>query len=220
VTGGGRPTINVPNVNAADYMSIADYKLAVVGGVGVVQTLQGGVWTTCVTSACKGTGWSYSGGTWTSGSTPTSATYYAEGNVQVGSTSGNSNRAVSVIATGNIDVASGAKLTPENTQKVQFITNGDFTMTGNIDLDDATAIEGQILVRGQFEVGGNTEFQGRVVIQDVAGAGTTVGNGMSRIHGSVMFTYNGTLGAVSTTTTVVTNGPPTYVNNVSGWMEQ
>jgi len=47
-----------------------------------------------------------------------------------------------------------------------------------------------------------------------------VADGASRIHGSVKFTYNGTLSDLSTTTVVTTSGPTTYVNNVSGWMEQ
>ena len=219
-TGGGRPTINVPSIQASDYLALADYKLAVVGGVGQVQTLVAGVWTTCTTATCKGTGWNYAGGTWTSGSNPTSATYYAEGNVRVSGTTGSANRAVSVIATGNIDVQANAKLTPENSAKIQFVSNGDFQMNGNVDLDDPTAIEGQIMVRGQFEAGGALEFQGRVMVQDVAGAGSPVGNGLSRIHGAVRFTYNGTLGAVSTTSTSTVAAPTTYVNNVSGWMEQ
>lgn len=218
-TGGGRPTINVPEIRASDYLSIADYKLVVQSGVGVVQTLQGGVWTNCTTSACKGTDWSYSGGTWSSGSNPTSATYYIEGNVDIGNTSGSANRAVSVIATGNINVQGGsAELTPANAQKIQFVADGDVEIVNGADLDDPTTVEGQILVRGQFEAGGNMEFQGRVMVQDVQGAGSLVADGGNRIHGSVKFTYNGTLGAVRTTTT--TPGAPTYVNNVSGWMEQ
>ena len=220
-TGGGRPTINVPNIRAIDYISLADYKLTTVGGVPVVQTLVAGVWTTCVTSACKGTGWTYSGGTWSSGSTPTSATYYIEGNVDIGNTSGSANRAVSVIATGDINVQGGsAELTPENEQKIQFVSDGDIEIVNGADLDDPTMIEGQILARGQFEAGGNMEFQGRVMVQDVPGVGNLVADNANRIHGSVKFTYNGTLGAISTTTTTTTTNAPTYVNNVSGWMEQ
>jgi hypothetical protein len=64
------------------------------------------------------------------------------------------------------------------------------------------------------------EFQGRVMVQDVAGVGNLVADNANRIHGSVKFTYNGTLGAISTTTTTTTTNAPTYVNNVSGWMEQ
>ena len=216
-TGGGRPTVNVPNIQASSYMSIADYKLTSTGGV---QTQSGGVWSNCVTAACKGTGWTFSGGTWTSGKTPTAATYYVEGNVNVAGTTGSSNRVMSVIATGNIDITGNAKLTPENTERIQFVTDGDLRMVGSVDLDDPTTVEGQILVRGQFEGGGNMEFQGRVMAQDVAGAGSMIANGGSRIHGSVTFTYNGTLGAISSTSTSTTPGPTTYVNNVSGWMEQ
>lgn len=219
-TGGGRPTINVPSIQASDYAAIADYKLAVVAGVGEVQTRVAGVWTVCTTVSCKGTGWSYSGGTWSSGSTPTSATYFAEGNVRVNGTTGSSHRAVSVIATGNIDVQANAKLSPENSEKIQFVCDGDFQMNGNVMIDDATAVEGQIMVRGQFEAGGSLEFQGRVMVQDAVGAGTTVGDGLNKINGAVRFTYNGTLGAMSTTTTSTVAAPTTYVNNVSGWMEQ
>lgn len=218
-TGGGRPTINVPDIQASNYMSLADYKLT---STGAVQTKVSGVWTNCTTAACKGIDWTFSGGTWSSGKTPTAATYYVEGNVTIGPTSGTANRAVSVIATGNIDVNSNqAKLTPATTaNNIQFVTNGDLTINAS-DLDvDASALEGQILVRGQMDAGGNMEFQGRVLVQDVSGAGTLVADGASRIHGSVKFTYNGTLSDLSTTTTVTTSGPTTYVNNVSGWMEQ
>ena len=215
-TGGGRPTINVPDIQAADYLSLADYKLT---SSGTVQTYSGGTWSTCTTSACKNIGWTYSSGTWTSGKNPSSATYYVEGNATIGPTNGSSNKVVSVIATGNIDInSSQAKLTPENSEKIQFVCDGDLTINA-ADLDDPSSVEGQVMVRGQMDAGGNMEFQGRVLIQDVSGAGTAVADGASRIHGSVNFTYNGTLGAISTTTTTTT-GPTTYVNNVSGWMEQ
>ena len=159
------------------------------------------------------------GGTWQSGSIPTSATYYAEGNVRMNSTTGSSYRAVSVIATGNIDVQPNSKLTPENSEKIQFVCDGDLTINAS-DLDETANIDGQILVRGQMDAGGSMEFQGRILIQDVAGAGTSVANGASRIHGSVNFVYNGSLGAIQTTTTTTTTGATTYVNNVLGWMEQ
>lgn len=220
-TGGGRPTINVPEIRAEDYISLADYKLTTEGGVGVVQTKVSGVWTTC--GSCTGTGWTYSGGNWTSGSDPTPATYYVEGNAIIANTSGSTNRAVSVIATGDINVQGGsAELTPAATaNNIQFVANGDVSVGGNADLDaSSTLIEGQIMVRGQFEAGGNMSFQGRVMVQDVQGAGNLVANGGNRIYGSVSFNYNGSLGAISTTTTVTTNNAPTYVNNVSGWMEQ
>ncbi len=216
-TGGGRPTVNVPNIRAQDYIGLADYKLT---STGAVQTYSGGTWNNCTTSACKGTDWTFSGGMWNLGSNPTSATYYVEGNVDIGPTSGSANRAVSVISTGSINVHGNAKLTPENSAKIQFVADGDVEIVNGADLDDPTQVEGQIMVRGQFEAGGNMEFQGRVMVQDVAGVGNLVADNTNRIHGSVKFTYNGTLGAISTTSTVTTTGAPTYVNNVSGWMEQ
>ena len=215
--GGGRPTINVPNIQASNYIHLADYKLS---SSGTVQTLSGGVWTNCSTSACKNTGWSFSGGMWNLGKDPGVGTYYVEGDVDIGPTSGNNNNAVSVIATGSINIHGNAKLTPENSERIQFVADGDVEIVNGADLDDPTTVEGQILVRGQFEAGGNMEFQGRVMVQDVQSVGNLVENGTNRIHGGVKFTYNGTLGAISSTTTVTTNGPPTYVNNVSGWMEQ
>lgn len=224
VTGTGRATINVPDVRAESYESIADYKLTVVAGSAVVQTraTPTSPWATCTTSACNGTGWTYSGGTWTSGSDPTPATYFVDGNVVIANTSGSTNRAVSVLATGDIAVMGGsAELTPAaSAGNIQFVSNGDVTVVNGANLDaDSTLIEGQIMVRGQFEAGGNMSFQGRVVVQDVAGLGHLVGDGLSRIHGSVRFTYNGSLGSPFTSP-VTTTSAPTYVNNVSGWMEQ
>jgi predicted acyltransferase (DUF342 family) len=167
-------------------------------------------------NACNNTDWSYSGGTWSSGKDPAAATYYIEGNVDIGPTSGGSNRSVSVIATGDINVHGNAKLTPENNDRIQFICNGDLDMEGTLDLDDPTTVEGQIMVRGQFDAGGNMEFQGRVMVQDVRWRGNLVDE--NTIHGGVVFTYNGTLGAISTTTVIP--GSTTYVNNVTGWVEQ
>ena len=223
-TGGGRSTVNMQNVQASDYISQADYKLT---SGGAVQTLSGGVWSVCSTAPCQATGWTYSGGTWSlSGSTAGTGTYYVEGNVSVsgspnggGSGKNATNLALSIIATGSINISGSPKFTPENGAKIQFITDQDLKITGSGDFDDPTTVEGQIMVRGQFEAGGNMEFQGRVVVQDTVNTDNTVAAGANRIHGSVKFTYNGTLGDITTTTTIP-GTPTSYVNNVSGWMEQ
>jgi hypothetical protein len=217
-SGGGRPTVTVPEIQASNYENLANYKLAVVAGVGQVQTKVGGVWTECTSGSCKTTGWEYSGGVWNLGKSPGTGTYYVEGDVDIGPTSGSSNNAVSVISTGSINVHGNAKLTPANTAKVQFVANGDIEIVNGADLDDLTVADGQILVRGQFEAGGNMEFQGRVLVQDVQGVGNLVDNGGNRIHGSVKFTYTGSLEDISTTIEIP--GSTTYTNNVSGWMEQ
>lgn len=223
--GGGRPTVNVPDVHASDYISYAGYKLTTVGGAGVVQTLVNGTWTTCTTAACKSTGWSYSGGNWSiSGNSASSATYYVEGNATVsgspnggGSGKNATNLALSIIATGNITISGTPKFTPENNAKIQFVTDKDLTISGNTDLDDTTNVEGQIMVREQISISGNPEFQGRIIVQNSTSTG---GIATNTITGNPTLTYNGTLGAISTTTTTTTVGATTYVNNVHGWIEQ
>ncbi|HEX8028319.1 MAG TPA: hypothetical protein VF491_07660 [Vicinamibacterales bacterium] len=219
--GGGRPTINVPNIQSSDYIGHADYKLS---SSGAVQTLVGGVWTNCSTTACQNTGFTYSGGVWDiAGNSAGQGTYYVEGNVSISGSPrgpGNSNLALSIIATGYIDISGRPQFTPENDAKIQFVSDSDVRILGTVDLDDPTTVEGQIMVRGQFEAGGNMEFQGRVMVQDVANNDNTVAANSNRIHGSVKFTYNGTLGAIESTLTTTSSAPTTYVNNISGWMEQ
>jgi len=218
-SGGGRATINVPDIHASDYESLASYKLAVVGGVGKVQTRVGGVWTNCTTAACTGLGWSYSGGTWNASSAPSDAILYAEGNVDIGTTSGSTVRNVSVFATGDISVHGNAKLGPNTAANgMQFVTDGDLMIDNGSDLDPPSFTDGQIMVRGQADLGGSMEFQGRVLVQDVAGAGSLVTSNV--IHGTIHLSYAGTLTAITTITTITTSSPTTYVNNVSGWMEQ
>lgn len=220
--GGGRPTINVPDVHAVDYISHADYKLS---SGGTVQTLVGSTWTNCSTAACKATGWTYSGGNWSiNGNSAGTGTYYVEGNATVagnpnggGSGKNATNLALSIIATGSITISGTPKFTPENSAKIQFVTDKDLIMSGNTDLDDLTSVEGQIMVREQMSISGNPEFQGRIVVQN---ATSTTGISANSIAGNPTITYNGTLGALSKTSTTTTTGPTVYVNNVSGWMEQ
>lgn len=228
--GGGRATVNVPTVTAADYKGHADFILTSSG------TITTNPLNPCAAS-CPPTpvGWTFSGGTWSlTGNTASSATLYVEGAVAISgnppSGGGSLNVALSIIAEGSINITGRPKFTPENDARIQFVTNGDLLIGGNADLDDPTQVEGQIMVREQLDVGGNPEFQGRVVIQNVDGDtnvydATTNPNGRrgaslitsNTIHGNMTVTYNGTLGAIETTTT--TTGATTYTNNVSGWME-
>ena len=211
-------------MHASDYISYANYKLA---SNGQVQTKQNGVWAQCTTAPCKATGWTYNNGTWSiSGNSAGTGTYYVEGNAKVSGNpngGGNGNNALnlqlSILATGNITISGNPKFTPQNTAKIQFVTDQDLILSGNSDLDDvSTVIEGQIMVREQMSIDGNPEFQGRIIVQNAASVSNTVTT--STINGNPTMTYNGTLGALSTTTTTTTTGPTTYVNNVHGWIEQ
>jgi len=125
------------------------------------------------------------------------------------------NLALSIIATGDIRITGTPKFTPENSEKIQFVTDKDLILAGNSDLDDPTSVEGQIMVREQISIHGNPEFQGRILVQNATDTG---GISSSVIPGNPTITYNGTLGAIATTTT--TPGSITYVNNVHGWIEE
>lgn len=209
VEGGGFANINVPEIHASDYLSLADYILHDDGSM-----------TNGDGSSCGGTcptGWTFNSGTWDiGGNSASEGTIYVEGKVTIsGSPSGKGNQAIplSIIATGSIEITGNPRLTPENDQKYQFITDGDFKMAGNVDIDDPTQVEGQILVREQIHISGNPEFQGRILIEDADDVFDDVTT--NAIPGSPTFTYNGTLDDLDPVP-----GPTTYVNNVTGWIEQ
>jgi hypothetical protein len=208
-SGGGYANINVPEIRAADYAHLADYILQSDGSV----TFGNGL--PCL-ALCPGD-WTFGGGVWsiTGNSAPT-GTFFVEGSVTISGSPkgpGNANIAMSVIATGSIRITGSPKLKPENGDKFQFITDGDFVMAGAVDLDDPTQVEGQILVREQIHIAGNPEFQGRILVGDADDLSSDVET--SAIPGNPTFTYNGTLGALPSAA-----GAPTYTNNVTGWIEQ
>lgn len=208
-SGGGFGSINVPEIHASDFMHLADFILHDDG----TATLSDGV-TACGVLCDE---WSWSGGTWNiTGSDANTGTFYVETAVDIsGSPSGpgNSNVAMSIIAEGSITIGGSPKLKPENIDKYQFITDGDFKMTGNVDVDDPTQVEGQILVREQIHISGNPEFQGRIMVENAENSHSEVD--VSAIPGNPTFTYNGTLDALNSP-----GGPTTYTNNVTGWVEQ
>jgi Tfp pilus assembly protein PilX/cytoskeletal protein CcmA (bactofilin family) len=215
--GGGRDAITVPNITASDYLSHADYILTSGGvityGPAHPTNPNGGV---CV---CAGSGWSTSGGNWSvAGNSVMAGTFYAQGSVTISGSPGKKGAeiALSIISEGSIRITGTPKFTPENDAKLQFVTNGDLHLGGNVDLDDPTAVEGQIFVREQLSISGNPEFQGRILVQNEGSVFSDVQS--NSISGNPTITYNGTLGVM--TSVNVTSGPTTYTNNVRGWMEQ
>ena len=208
-TGGGFANINVPEIHASDYIHLADFILHDDG----TATLSDGV-TACGIMCAN---WSWSGGKWNiTSNAADSGTFYVETAVDISGSPkgpGNTNIALSVIAEGSITISGAPKFTPENVDKYQFITDGDFAMTGNVDVNDPTEVEGQILVREQILIAGNPEFQGRIMVEDAEDSHNEV-TGTSSIPGTPTFTYNGTLGALNSP-----GGPTTYTNNVTGWVE-
>jgi cytoskeletal protein CcmA (bactofilin family) len=221
---GNMPPIAVPEIRAADYKNLADFILKADGSV--INTATN---LPCV--LCP-TGWTYSGGTWSSsGGMPTSATYYVEGPVSMHGTGNHPLTAISVIAEGSITITGNGKFKPENTSKIQFVTNGDFV--SNADANDPLDVDGQVMVREQLKLQGGFDFQGRVMVKNKDSASNVydaVTNPHGRrganlesandVNGTVEIEYNGTLDDIVTTQTITTNGPTTYTNNVSGWIEQ
>ena len=228
---GNMPGIAIPEIKASDYYNLADFVLKADGTI----TLAGGapcVGKGAIPPGCP-TGWSFSGGTWSSsGGMPSSATYYVQGNVTMKGTGSDPFTKLSVIAEGNLTIEGNGKFQPENGAGIQFVTNGDFTLQGTADADDSADMDGQVMVREQIKILGNSEFQGRVMVEDrdhasniynavtnpngSRGADVLVNN---EVEGNMTLTYNGHLGDI-VTTIVTPPGPSTYTNNISGWLEQ
>ena len=226
---GGMPPVTIPEIRAQDFKGLADWILTSSGAIQRASdnATCGGGGPTCPT------GWTYSGGAWSaSGAMPAAATYYVEGPVSIHGTGKSTLTSVSIIAEGSITITGNGKFRPENSSKIQFVTNGDFELGGTVDADDSVDLDGQIMVREQMKIYGNSEFQGRVMVENRngdtnaydastnpygrRGSSTTAANTLS---GNMRVTYNGNLGDI--VTEVETPGvAPAYTNNDSGWIEQ
>ena len=233
IVGENMPPITVPEVRAADYKGLADWILPAGGTAPIkVDPVNGNV--ACGGAVACPSGWTYdsSSGTWgASGGMPSSATYYVEGPVSIHGTGSAGLTALSVIAEGNISITGNGKFKPENDSKIQFVTNGDFK--SNADANDPTDVDGQIMVREQLNLIGGFEFQGRIVVKNKDGASnaydaTTNPHGRrgsdmetaNEVNGNISIQYNGRLGDIVTTIVTNVSLPPTYTNNISGWIEQ
>jgi Tfp pilus assembly protein PilX/cytoskeletal protein CcmA (bactofilin family) len=193
--GGGRQTITIPNVNAADYLVQATY---VLHDDGRMQRVSDGV-ILCNTSAdpdaCNdaGYGWFFTSPTWSFGSDePLDGAYYVEGNVVVSGSPGSSGMPVQItmIAEGYIDISGSPDFQPFLPETF-LVTNQDLQITGS--LSTPVSVEGQILVREQIKIAGNAELAGQVIVQDATTTCTLVT--ANNISGSVIITYNGMVGS-------------------------
>ncbi len=205
--GGGQATVNAPDVNAADYIQYATHILNANGTMTTVAT--------GATTACPCNNWSFSGGTWSiTGNTATAGTYYVNGAATISGSPGSSKSPVqlSVIATGSISVTGNPYLRPQNSAFLQFVTDGDLKLAGNVDVD-VTTVEGQSLVREQLQISGNPDIRGQIIVQDVESVSDLVTSNV--ISGNPSITYNGSFGDIET----ITPGATVYTNNVFGWLE-
>lgn len=212
---GGARTINVPPINAADYMAQADFFLNADGTKTIAAT---GL--PCV-AACNGFNWS--GSEWViSGNTAPEGTFYVNAPVTISGNPGSNAapKALSIIATGSINITGRPFLTPDSANNpglLQFVTNGDLKIGGMADVNSPNTVEGKCLVREQLHISGNPTLQGQIIVQNVTTGVVSDLVQTNSLSGSVEIEYNGSFDPINTP--VYTPGVTTYVNAVSGWIE-
>lgn len=193
--GGGRPSITIPNVAAADYLTQTTH---ILHSNGTLERRSDNAILCDASSdpdACKtaGYGWMFSGGTWNLGSTePPNGAWYVEGDVTVSGSPGTSGTPVqiTIVAEGYIDVSGSPDFRPYLPETF-MVTNKDLQITGS--LTQPVTIEGQILVREQIFIHGNADLAGQIIVQDASNTCTLVT--ANSIAGNVTITYNGMVGS-------------------------
>ncbi len=194
---GGAPPLPVMEIHASDYLAYADFILTSAG----TMTNQAGT-VLCAEAPCNDWDFDYSGGGggWSLNSTPTTGTYYVEGNVTVTGSPGSPSVPVqiTIIAEGSIDISGSPHLTPD-TEGIFLITDGDLEISGNLEMHAA----GQILVHEQVKITGSVEIIGQLIVEDAAILSDLVTE--NELNGNVNITYNG--------------GLNTNVYGVSGWRD-
>ena len=94
---------------------------------------------------------------------------------------------LTIIAEGNIQISGNPDLRPEPASVLQFVTDKDLSIHGNLGIP--LAFEGRILVREQIDFAGNPTLAGQVIVQNVPTVSTLVTNNV--VTGSVTLSYNG-----------------------------
>jgi len=217
---GGAATINVPEVDALDYLDEANY---ILNANGTKTLANGAACNAACVSASNGWSWSLANGWRITGSTAPTGTFFVYGSVSISGSPGSAKTPapLAVIATGSISVTGHPYLTlpppvdPSNPSYLQFVTNGDLKLAGAADIDDVTLVEGRTLVREQLHISGNPELQGQIIVENVESVSSLVTD--NTISGNPDITYNGSFAPINTP--IFTPGVTSYLNNVSGWLE-
>lgn len=185
---GGQSNQTVPNINAADYLGLADFILKADG------TLTNPAGTVlCDASgnadACKaGYGWVFGGTDWNlSSNTWTQGTYYAETDIRITGNAGSPGNPalISIFAEGSIDISGNPDMQPD-TPDLFLVTNGDLDISGGLDVHGG---ETQILVREQLSLSGTGSYSGQILVQDVPSVSNLVT--ANSIVGTKVITYSG-----------------------------
>lgn len=184
---GGAPSVTIPDVQASDYVSKADYTLH----TGGTYSIGSGSPVTCA-NPCLGA-WRWESNEWRVTSqgnlTPTDGTYYVETDVTISGSPGSVATPVqmSIIAEGSINISGSPVLTPDS-PGLLFVTDEDLSLGGNLTANFAEAL---MLVREQVGIAGNVAIAGQLMVQNAASVSTLVTT--NGINGNVTITYNGSL---------------------------
>ena len=137
------------------------------------------------------------------GNNTNSATYYSETDVKITGSPGTNATPIllTIIAEGDIEVSGNPDLRPEPLSELQFVTDEDLKIAG--DLTIPLAFEGRIMVREQIDFAGTATLAGQVIVQNVPSVSTLVEDNV--VTGTVTLSYNGLIETVAYT--------------VSGWRE-
>lgn len=189
---GGVAAVPIPEVNAADYLGDADFKLTKTGTM--IDMATGAV--VCAASPCNG--WTHDGGgNWSITEAPTQeGAYYVEGTASLSGSPGTAKNpiALSVIAEGSISITGSPKLKP-GAEDILFITNGDLKITGSLDIlpdeEEIIDVQGKMLAHEQIDLGGNVSVLGLIVAEDATNNSNLVTD--NHIHGNVEIQYFGGL---------------------------
>jgi hypothetical protein len=223
LTSGGMPIIPVPDIRAINYFNDADFVLQADGRItnrtatttycNANSATQAGYQTGCRNVTPPGGtgefGWRFNATTLTwdlnpgGGGGVNQATYYARSDVTVTGSPGTSSNPlrITIVAEGDIEVTGNPDLRPEPASEIQFVTDQDLRLAG--DLTIPTAYEGRIMVREQIDFAGTIELAGQVIVQNVPSISPLVTN--NEVRGTATLTYNGLIETVAYT--------------VSGWRE-
>lgn len=162
-----QPPQEIPALDPTDYRSSADYVLQSNGWV--LRVADGQLFDARGSGKFGFARSSTSPVVWyqTDGSPPDGATFYAEGNVQLGSDLGSASNPldITIIATGDIMVSGNPHITAHHPDGIMLMAGGDLQFSGN---PDATSenYSGLIYAGAQCMISGHPRINGQLVCKD------------------------------------------------------
>lgn len=201
VSGGNRPPVQIPTIDAESHRSQADYILSADGKV----RDQAGTVLADTTGGTSFRGWRRTSETpveWTSNTNQNDyfpGSYFVEGNATLSGKIGSNTVTVplTVIAKGDIKSSGSADVRPESGD-IFLLADGDIQITGDLDQSDQN-YAGFIATHEQLYISGNPTLVGHIVIEDAANNSSLVTS--NNIAGNVHITATGGFTSIGPTGT-------------------